>query len=392
MVKLPLSILFFCVLKNMTNRDFYEILGVPRTATPDELKSAFRRLAREYHPDVNKSPDAEEKFKEINEAYAVLSDADKRQVYDRYGRDGLNNSGGMPDYSSIDLSDILGDLFGFGFNMGGAGGGRRQHNAPRRGGDLSLTLQLTFEEAIFGVEKEIEFSRDELCSTCHGTGAEPGTNPTKCTNCGGRGEVRAVRQSFFGSMVQVTTCPACNGSGEVITTPCHNCHGRGLERKTLKKTVSIPAGVDNGNQVRLAGEGQPGVNNGPNGNLFLDLRVKPHKYFKRRENDIMLDLSINIAQAALGAEIEIPTVEGPSKLNIPAGTQPGKIFTIKGKGVPHIRGGGRGDQMVVVNVEVPVRLSSDQRRLFEDLAKTLGSEVKPQEMSFLDKLKDVLGG
>jgi molecular chaperone DnaJ len=373
----------------MTQRDYYEVLGVPKSASQDDLKAAFRRLARQYHPDVNKSADAEERFKEINEAYAVLSDQDKRAAYDRYGHAGVNGVGGVaPDFTNIDFSDIFEEFFG-GF---GGMGGRRSRNAPQRGADLNARVQLTFEEAIFGVEKEIEITRDEVCSTCRGSGAEPGTSPTRCTTCGGRGEVRQVRQTFLGSMVQVTTCPACNGTGQINATPCHNCRGRGLERKTVKKVVPIPAGVDNGTQIRLAGEGQPGANGGPNGNFYLEVLVSPHKYFRRRQDDILLDLSINVAQATLGTEVEVPTVDGPARLKIPSGTQPGKVFTLKGKGVPHLRNSGRGDQRVVVNVETPTRLSAEQRKLFEELAKTMGSEINLQEKSFFDKLKDFIDG
>lgn len=374
----------------MAQKDYYEILGVQRSATPDELKTAFRNLARQYHPDVNKSPDAEERFKEINEAYAVLSDTDKRAAYDRYGVDGLNGMGGIPNYADIDLSDILEGLFGFGF--GGGASSRRSRNAPRRGADLSTVLQLTFEEAIFGTDKEIEITRDETCSACHGSGSEPGSGPTRCATCNGQGEVRTVRQSIFGSMVQVVTCPSCSGKGEVISNPCKTCRGRGLERRNIRKMVTIPAGVDNGTQLRLGGEGQPGVNGGPNGNLYIEMRVANHQFFRRRQNDILLDLNINIAQAVLGAEIEVPTLDGPSRLKIPAGTQPAKVFTLKNKGVPQLRGSGRGDQHVVVSVEIPTKLSAEQRKLFEDLALTLGSEVRPQEKSFMDILKEVLGG
>jgi len=369
----------------MTQRDYYEVLGVPRTATPEEIKSAFRNLARQYHPDVNKSPDAEEKFKEINEAYAVLSDAEKRAAYDRYGHAGLNGMGGMPDFSTIDLSDIFEELFGFGMGMGSR---RSSRNAPRRGADLNATLTLTFEEAIFGCEKEVEFTRDEICSACRGSGAEPGTRPQRCVTCGGRGEVRQVRQTILGSMVQVITCPTCNGAGEVIHTPCRTCRGRGLERKSVRKVVAVPAGIDNGQQIRLAGEGQPGINGGPNGNLYIEIQVKPHPFFRRKQDDILLNLNINVAQATLGAEVEIPTIDGKTTLNIPPGTQPGKVFTLKGKGVPHLRSNGRGDQLVIVNVEVPSRLTPEQRRLFEQLAQTLGSEVKPQEKSFFERLRD----
>lgn len=295
--------------------------------------------------------------------------------------------GGAPDFSTIDFSDIFEEFFGF-----GGGGRRRARNAPRRGADLNLAVTLTFEEAVFGVDKEIEYTRDETCSTCRGTGAQPGTSPVRCTTCEGRGEVRQVRQTFLGSMVQVTTCPTCNGQGEVINTPCPTCRGRGLERKTIHKTVTIPGGVDTGTQIRLAGEGQPGIFGGPNGNLYVEIQVRSHKFFRRNGTDILVDLNINVAQAALGADIEVPTVDGPTRLNIPSGTQPGRIFTLKGKGVPFLRSNGRGDQKVIVNVEVPARLNAEQRKLFEQLAQTLGSDVRPQERSFLDKLKEVLGG
>jgi molecular chaperone DnaJ len=374
----------------MAQRDYYEVLGVARGASGEEIKSAFRQMARKYHPDVNRATDAEERFKEINEAYAVLSDGEERAAYDRFGHAGLNGMGGAgaPDFTSVDFTDIFEEFFGF----GGGSGRRRSRNNPRRGGDLNQTVTLTFEEAVFGVDKEVEFTRDEMCTTCRGTGAQPGTSPVRCQTCEGRGEVRQVRQTFLGSMVQVTTCPTCNGQGEVINTPCPTCRGRGLERRTVRKTITIPGGVDTGTQIRLSGEGQPGLFGGPNGNVYVEIQVRPHKFFRRRSNDILLDLDINVAQAALGAEIEVPTLDGLAKLTIPSGTQPGRIFTIKGKGVPFLRGSGRGDQHVVINVAVPARLSAEQRQLFEDLARTLGSEVLPQERSFLDKLKEVLGG
>jgi molecular chaperone DnaJ len=375
----------------MSNRDYYEILGVGKSASDDEIKSAFRKLARQYHPDVNKEPDAEEKFKEINEAYGVLSDKDKRARYDRFGKEGLGNmgGGGFHDYTA-DFGDIFEELFGqFGF---ATGGGRRSRHSPRRGRDLQMQVTLTFEEAVFGVEKEIQFEREETCSTCNGSGAEPGTSPVKCSTCNGQGEVRQIRQTFLGQMVQTATCPACNGRGETIATPCHTCRGAGLERKTVKKKVQVPAGVDVGTQIRLAGEGGPGVNGGPNGSLFLVLDVQPHKFFKRRENDILLNLDINVAQATLGAEVDVPTLDGDEKLKIPAGTQPGKIFHLRGKGVPHLRRSGRGDQLVIVNVAVPTKLSKEQRELFEKLAESLGTTVKPQEKGFIDWLNDAFGG
>ena len=371
-------------------RDYYEVLGVSRTASKTEIKSAFRNLARKYHPDVSQEADAEERFKEINEAYAVLSDDEKRAAYDRFGHAGVGNTAGGPDFGVdfSDLADIFGDLFGF----GAARAGRRSRNMPRRGADLQLRVDLTFEEAVFGVDKEIAITRDEVCSRCGGTGAEPGTTPVRCPTCRGSGEVRQTRQTIFGAMVQVTTCPTCHGKGETIPSPCKVCHGTGLERKTIRKVVSIPAGVDNGTQIRLAGEGQPGVNGGPNGNLYLVLNVKPHKFFRRKGNDILLELDINVAQAALGAEVEVPTVDGPAMLDIPAGVQSGKVLRMRGKGVPHLRSNGRGDQLVVINVTIPRHLTAEQRRLFEELAHSLGSEVKPQERSFFDRFREFLGG
>jgi molecular chaperone DnaJ len=374
----------------MSKRDYYEVLGVQKGASADELKSAFRRLAREYHPDVSQDPNAEEKFKEINEAYGVLSDDQKRAQYDRFGHAGVGDMGGMNYDFSGDLGDLFEGLFGsFGF---GGMGGRRSRNAPRRGRDLQSEVTLTFEEAVFGVEKEIEFSRDEVCSTCNGDGAEPGTSVNTCGTCKGQGEVRQVRNTILGQVVQTAACPTCNGRGQTIDTLCHTCRGRGLERKTIKKKVKIPAGVDKGQQIRLGGEGQPGANGGPRGNLYLVMNVKPHKFFQRQDDDILLNLPINIAQAALGAEIEVPTVDGSEKLSIPAGTQPGKMFTLRARGVPRLQRSGRGDQKIIINVDVPKKLTSEQRELFEKLAETLDTEIKPQERGFVDWLNDLFGG
>ena len=372
----------------MTDRDYYEVLGVGRDASDSDLKGAFRRLARQYHPDVNDSPDAEERFKEINEAYAVLSDTERRAAYDRYGHAGVRGAGGTPDFTVdfSDFADIFGEFFGFGRAAG------QSRNVPRRGADLQYRMDLTFEEAVFGIDKEIEITRDEVCSRCNGNRAEPGTSPVQCTTCNGRGEVRQARQTILGSMVQVTTCPSCGGSGTTIKSPCNNCSGRGLERQTLKKVVTVPAGVDNGNQIRLAGEGQPGTNGGPHGNLYIIINVKSHRYFRRRERDILLDLEVNVAQATLGADVPVPTIDGEATLKIPSGTQPGKVLRMRGKGVPHLRGNGRGDQLVMVNVNVPKSLTSEQRQIFEDLAASLGSEVRPQERGFLDWLKETITG
>jgi len=373
----------------MDKRDYYEILGVPRGASDDDLKSAFRQLARQYHPDVSDDPDAEEKFKEINEAYAILSDSEKRAAYDRYGHAGVNTQG-IPDFTNIDLSDILEGIFGF----GGFGGmsGRRSRNTPRRGADLSSRIRLTFEESAFGVEKEIKITRNDTCHTCNGSGAAPGTSARTCPQCNGSGEIRQMHQTLLGSMVQVATCPRCQGRGEIIETPCTTCNGRGLERKTFTKKVSIPAGISEGMQIRLAGEGEPGVNGGPNGNYFLEIDIQKHSFFRRRNDDVLLDLDINIAQAVLGDEIRVPTLNGDVDLRIPPGIQPGKVFRLRGQGISHLRGSGTGDQLVTVSVQVPTKLSTEQRELFEKLAQTMDPDIKIQDQSFFDKLREVFGG
>ena len=377
----------------MAKRDYYEVLGVSRDASENDLKSAFRNLARKYHPDVSDAPDAEEKFKEINEAYGVLSDADKRAAYDRFGHQGVRGPSGGPGFETVDFTDFA-DIFGDMFGFGGFGGRSRtaSRTTPRRGADLQYQATISFKEAVFGADKEIDVTKDETCETCSGSGAKPGTSPKTCPECQGRGEVRQTRQTLLGAMVQVTTCPVCNGRGNVIESHCPTCQGRGLTRNTRRKKVSIPAGVDDGTRIRLAGEGQPGVYNGPPGDLYLFVRVRPHKYFRRRDNDILLDLNVNIAQATLGAEVEVPTVDGNVKLKIPAGTQPGKIIRMRERGVPHLRSNSRGDQLVIVNVTIPKKLDVEERELFEKLADKMDSKVLPQEKGFLDRLKNVLGG
>ena len=366
-------------------RDYYEVLRIERGASSDEIRGAFRNLAKELHPDVNKSPDAESKFKEINEAYAVLSDEDRRATYDRYGHAGLE---GMPIDFNFDFpfSDLFSEFFSFGM------GSQRRRNSPRRGADLRYDIALEFEEAVFGLDKELEFQRLEICSVCNGSRAEPGTSPIRCSTCNGSGEVRQARQTFLGSLVNVSTCPTCGGLGETISSPCHQCGGKGQERKVVQKRVSVPAGVDEGTQIRLAGEGEPGFNNGPKGDLYIVIHVKPHRYFRRRNNDILLDLAINVAQATLGAEVSVPTVDGDEQLKILAGSQPGIMLRMKGKGVPRLRRNGRGDQLVILSVEIPRSLTSDQRELFKQLSETMGTEALPQEMSLVDKLKDLFGG
>lgn len=364
-------------------RDYYEVLGLDRGASSEEVRRAYRNLAKKYHPDVNKDQDAEPKFKEINEAYGVLSDQERRQRYDRYGHAGLE---GIP----LDFEFPFGDLFEefFGFGMGGS----RRRRYPRRGADLRYDLTLEFEEAVFGVDKTINFTRTDLCAVCDGSGAEPGTSPVRCETCNGSGEIRQARQTFLGSMVNVTTCPTCGGRGETISTPCDNCKGRGRERIELERVVNIPAGVDESTQIRLAGEGEPGSQNGPRGDLYIVIHVKSHKYFRRRNNDIILDLAINVAQATLGGEVSVPTVDGDEQVKIHPGSQPGKIVRLRGKGVPHLRRNGRGDQLIILSVEIPRSLEPEQRELFEKLADTMGTEALPQEMSLIDRLKDLFGG
>lgn len=366
-------------------RDYYEVLGVGRQASGDEIKKAYRRLAREYHPDVNKNTDAEARFKEINEAYEVLSDEQKRAAYDRFGHAGTQG-GFATDFSGFGgINDIFEEFFGFGGMRSAAA-----RRAPRRGADLRYDLTIAFEEAIFGVEKEIEVTRPETCPKCSGSGAEPGTTPIRCSTCNGTGEVRRVQQSFLGSFVNVSTCPTCHGEGEMVGFPCMQCRGNKYVRATRKINVKIPAGVDNGTQIRLAGEGEPGERGGPPGNLYVELNVLPHPYFRRRDDNVVLELGINVAQAALGDEISVPTLDGDEKLSIPPGTQTGKVFRLRNKGVPHLRTNGRGDEVVVIDVMIPTNLTAEQKKLFKELARTLGKDVVPQrEKTFLDKLKDV---
>jgi len=369
-----------------SERDYYEILGVSHDASKEELRTAYRRLARQYHPDVSKEHDAEERFKEINEAYQVLNDDAKRAQYDRYGQAGLNQAdmGGFG--FGANPMDIFSEMFGFG--MGG-GPARR---GPHRGDDLKYDLEISFEEAVFGVERDIQLSRKETCEHCQGSGAEPGTSPVRCPECGGSGQIRRAQQSIFGSFVNVTTCPRCGGTGEIINTPCTVCHGTMQVDVQRGLRVSVPAGVDDGMRMRLAGEGDQGLYGGPAGNLYVILHVKPHKLFQRRENDILLNWNINIAQAALGGRITVPTLDGNAELNIAAGTQPGTVISLRGKGVPRLHGVGRGDQIVLVNVQVPTKLDDHQRDLLTQLGETLGTDAPPPGgRGFMDKLKEVFG-
>jgi len=366
-------------------RDYYEVLGVARSASDAELRRAYRTLARKYHPDVSKEADAEAKFKEINEAYQVLNDQETRARYDRFGHAGVDPNGMAGGFGDFGFGDIFGDLFGFG------GRGARQAG-PHRGGDLRYDLEITFKEAAFGCKKGIEISRQETCRNCGGTGAEPGTSPIRCPDCNGTGQVRRAQQSIFGSFVNVTTCARCSGRGEIVTTPCSVCHGSQRVEETRSLEVDVPEGVDDGMRIRLAGEGAAGTHGGPAGNLYVVLHVEAHPYFHRREDDIVLNLRVNIAQAALGDEVAVPTIDGEERLTIPAGTQTGTVFRLRSRGVPHLRNAGRGDQVVIINVGVPTELNAEQRELLTNLGKTLGREVVPQgSKGFLDRLRDAFG-
>ncbi len=370
----------------MANKDYYNVLGVSRSASQQEIKKAYRRLARKYHPDVNGAEDAEERFKEINEAYEVLSDTEKRSLYDRYGtvKPGMGGFDGFHD-----PFDIFAEVFG---NLGGFGFGSATRNGPRRGRDVRTRLDITFEEAAFGVEKEIAVQRQEACDRCGGTGAEPGTQPQRCTECNGTGQVRRAQQTFLGSFVNITTCPRCEGRGTIITEPCEKCNKSGKVYKRRRLSVRVPAGIDDGMSIRLAGEGEPGEHGGPAGNLYVNVRVKAHPYFKRRDNDVLVELKVNVAQATLGARVKVPTLEGEQEVVIPAGTQPNTVLRIRELGIPHLRGSGRGDQLVVVQVAIPTQLTDDQQVLFESLAENLGTEVIVEEKhSFVDRIREALG-
>jgi len=375
-----------------TKRDYYEVLGVSREATQEEIKKVYRRLARQYHPDVNKSPEAEEKFKEINEAYEVLSDEEKRAAYDRFGHAATQGAGmggfggGFADMGGF--GSIFEDLFG-GFGMRSAAAQR----APVRGADLRVDVRLTFEEAVFGVTKELEIPRAETCPHCNGSGAEPGTSPVRCPQCNGLGEVQRRQQNpLFGTIVTRTTCPRCEGTGEIVMTPCTECRGSKQVTRVRRIQVNIPAGVDDGTQIRLAGEGEAGLRGGPPGNLYVVLSVAPHPIFQRQDFDILLELPINIVQAALGCEPEVPTLDGKMKLTIPPGTQHGTVFRLRGKGVPILRTNRRGDQLVTIRVVVPDKLNEKQRKLLQELGDTLGLDcLQKDTRSIFEKFLDAVG-
>lgn len=347
----------------MASKDYYEVLGIQRGANEDEVKKAFRKLAIKYHPDKNQgNNEAEEKFKEINEAYQVLSDPQKKSNYDQFGTADVNGGGYGGNSDGFDFSGMggFGDIFDSIFG-GGGGGGSRRKNGPIHGNDLEYSLNLTFEEAIFGIEKEISITRSENCEDCHGSGAEAGTSATTCSKCGGAGQIRVQRQTQLGNFVSTVTCDKCDGRGKIIEKPCHTCHGKGNARKNRKITVKIPAGVDTGNVMPLRGQGEHGQNGGSPGDLYIKIRVAQSKQFKRKGNDIHVDIHISMAKATLGTEIKVATVDGDVTYPIAAGTQSETLFRLKGKGVPKVNASGRGDQYVKVIVDTPKNLNEKQK-------------------------------
>ena len=351
-------------------RDYYEVLGIDRNASEEEIKRAFRRLAFKYHPDHNHNDEAGEKFKEINEAYEVLCDPEKRAAYDRFGHGGEGFFGrGFEGFNFGGFGDIFDAFFG------GAATATRQ--TPQPGADLSYGITITFEEAALGCEKEITILRTENCSLCQGVGSKPGSQPTRCPSCNGTGQVHRVQQGLFGRFTHTTTCNQCHGDGRIITDPCPNCRGTGKEKHKRNIPVNIPAGVDDGSQIRLSGEGEAGTRGGSPGDLYIALSVKEHEFFTRYNDDILYELPINFVQAALGTEVEVPTLDGKAKLKIPAGSQTGQVFRLKGKGVAHLRRNGHGDQLVALFVITPDSLTEKQRQLLQELGDSLGPANMP---------------
>jgi molecular chaperone DnaJ len=356
-----------------TERDLYQVLGVERGASDAEIKRAFRKLAQQWHPDVNTEPAAQERFKEINEAYQILSDPERRQRYDMFGRAGVEGGPGAGGFEGFGgFSDIFDAFFG----GGAAGAGSARRGRPQPGADLRYDLRISFEEAVRGTEKEIEFRVLDRCETCAGTGAKPGTDPVTCPQCNGRGEVRSVRQTMLGQMVNVSACPRCRGEGRIVETPCETCRGDGRTERKRTLRVAIPAGIDEGHQIRLTNEGEVGPRGGPPGSLYVAVHVAPHPTLKRDGTELFYEAKVSIAQAALGARISVPTVDGDEEVEIKPGTQPDTEIRLRGKGVPHLRRtGARGDLHVLVDVVVPTKLTKRQRELLEEYAKEAGDPV-----------------
>jgi molecular chaperone DnaJ len=371
-------------------RDYYEVLDVARNAQSDEIRKAYRRLARKYHPDINKEDGAEEQFKELTEAYEVLSNEERRAAYDRYGHAAFAGGGGGGDpFGGFSGGSPFGDLFESFFGGGFSRTGARQRATPR-GNDVRVHLDLSFEEAVFGVEREVKVTRFEPCDDCGGSRMQGGKQPATCPQCGGSGEMRRVQNTILGQIMTSTTCDRCGGEGVIIDDPCPTCRGRGRVSKSRTVDVKVPAGVDEQSTLRISGQGEQ-VKAGIPGDLFVQLRIKSHAELGRTGKHILYDLPVNVAQATLGAEIEIPTVEGRVVFTVPPGTQPNQQFRLRGRGVPDLRGGARGDQLVTVHVIVPTELSHGERELFESLNERLGDAKMPKDKGFFSKVKDALG-
>lgn len=372
-------------------RDYYEVLGLSKGASDDEIKKAFRKKAMKYHPDRNPGDkEAEENFKEVNEAYGILSDSDKKNKYDRFGHAGVDPNagfgGGGAGFGGFE--DIF-DMFGGMFGGGGGRGSAQRRNAPRKGADLQKGVTITFEEAAFGVKKEIKITKDVKCNSCGGSGAKSGTDKKTCPKCGGTGEVRTAQRTPFGTFQSSAPCPDCNGTGQIIETPCPDCHGKGYNRKDVTINVSIPAGVDNDSIITLRDQGQPGTNGGPNGDLYIIISVLPHKLYKRVGQDIQIEIPITFEQAALGDDIIVPTLEDKVSYKVPAGTQSGTVFRLKNKGIVSTRGNRKGDLYVKVTLEVPTKLTSKQKKAIKKLGEELGEECYVKKNSFLDSIKEL---
>lgn len=376
-------------------RDYYEVLGLKKGASDEEIKKAFRKMAMKYHPDRNPDDkEAEEKFKEANEAYSVLSDPDKKSKYDRFGHAGVDPNAGFGGFGGgaggfggfEDIFDMFGGFGGFG---GFSGGARRNPNQPKKGRDLQKAITITFEEAAFGVKKDIEISKFVNCSTCNGEGAKPGTSKKTCPTCGGSGQVAETKRTAFGAFQNITTCHQCGGTGIIIEEPCPDCKGTGRVRKTIKLSIDIPAGVDNESVIPIRGQGEPGTNGGPAGDLYIVISVKPHKLFERRGNDLYIEMPITFDQAALGAEIVVPTLEEKVSYKIPAGTQPGTVFRLKNKGIKYLRREAKGDLYVKVNLEVPTKLNGKQKKAISRMAETVTEECYQKKSNFAEKLKEI---
>ncbi|MFD1406875.1 molecular chaperone DnaJ [Kroppenstedtia eburnea] len=375
------------------SKDYYEALGVARDASSEDIRKAYRKMARQYHPDVNKSPDAEQKFKEVTEAYEVLRDPQKKANYDRFGSAdpgaagaGAGGFGGFgPGAGASDFG--FGDIFDMFF-----GGGRRNPHAPRQGADLEYRLTIDFKDAVFGREMDISIPRTETCGNCHGSGAKPGTHPETCPRCQGTGQSETVQNTPFGRIVNKRVCQDCSGRGKIIKEKCEECSGSGQVKKRRKIHINIPSGIDEGKQLRVSGEGEPGLNGGPPGDLYITIKVRPHDFFKRQGDDIACELPITFVQAALGDEVVVPTLKGRAKIKIPAGTQTGAEFRLRGKGVPRLYGRGHGDQQIRVRVVTPTGLSEEQKRLLREFGNLSGDYISEQNSSFFDKMKRAFTG